>query len=204
MSAGVTNAATCKPEDYGALHDGTHDDTSAVQKAIDACRDGGTIVLGSGTYLSGPLTLGSEQTFEVDKGATLLGIADHERYRDAGGRTVVPLLSAKDAHDIVLTGEGTIDGQGVGWWPAFRAAKAEGHEQDYPRPKMIVFYQRDKSEGHQAYLAEFADVPSGAFAIFKRRGRRLDNSRPGRLSKYRRDRSFRPQYAVSESEHRRG
>ena len=139
MSAGVANAATCKPEDYGAPHDGTHDDTSAVQKAIDACRDGGTIVLGSGIYLSGPLTLGSEQTFEVDKGATLLGIADHERYRDAGGRTVVPLLSAKDAHDIVLTGEGTIDGQGVGWWPAFRAAKTEGHEQDYPRPKMIVF-----------------------------------------------------------------
>lgn len=134
--ASGAEAKTCEPEAYGALHDGKHDDTAAIQKAIDACAAGDRIVLGQGVYLSGPLTLGSGDTFEVAKGATLLGTADHAAYRDGGGRTVVPLLSAHDASDITLTGEGTIDGQGQSWWKEFRAAKAAGR--DMLRPKMIV------------------------------------------------------------------
>ena len=91
-----------------------------------------------GVYLSGPLTLSSGDTFQVARGATLLGTADHDAYRDADGKMVVPLISAHSAHDIALTGEGTIDGQGASWWKAFRAAQAAGSTDLPQRPKMIV------------------------------------------------------------------
>jgi parallel beta-helix repeat protein len=42
------------PEAYGAYRDGTHDDTAAIQAAINAAaaNGGGTIVLGNGVYLT--------------------------------------------------------------------------------------------------------------------------------------------------------
>lgn len=135
---GVAAARTCTPEAHGAVHDGRHDDTAAIQKAIDGCGAGDEILLSKGVYLSGPLELSSGDTLVVAKGATLLGTADHDAYRDRRGRTVVPLLSARDAHDITLAGRGTIDGQGASWWSAFRAAEAAGRKPPL-RPKMIVF-----------------------------------------------------------------
>lgn len=133
----AADAKVCRPEDFGGVADGKYDNTAAIQKAIEACGAGDEIVLNAGTYLSGPLTLSNGDTFVVAKGATLLGTADHAAYRDRDGRTVVPLIGARRAHDITLTGEGTIDGQGASWWSEFRAARARG-EEGAPRPKMIV------------------------------------------------------------------
>jgi polygalacturonase len=135
LAAGA-EARTCRPEDHGAAHDGKRDDTTAIQKAIDECGTGDEILLGQGVYLSGPLTLGSGDTFVVAKGAMLLGTPDHEAYRDAGGRMIAPLIGARGAHDITLTGEGAIDGNGQSWWTEFRAARAAGSQTD--RPKLIV------------------------------------------------------------------
>lgn len=135
----AANARTCRPEEHGAVHDGTHDDTAAIQKAIEECGPGDEIVLGTGVYLSGPLTLSSGDTLVVEKSATLLGTPDHNAYRDRDGRTVTPLISARNASDITLTGEGTIDGNGSSWWTEFRAARAAGG--DMQRPKMIVLSQ---------------------------------------------------------------
>jgi polygalacturonase len=136
LCATAANAKTCRPEDFGAVHDGTHDDTAAIQKAVDACGAGDEILLGTGTYLSGPLTLSDGDTFVVAKGSTLLGTPDHNAYRDHDGRTVTPLIAARKARNITLTGEGTIDGNGASWWSEFRAARAAGG--DMQRPKMIV------------------------------------------------------------------
>ena len=73
----------CDVKKYGAMGDGTTKDTAAIQKAVDECsagKGGGTVVLDAGTYVSAPILLKSNMTFELKKGATLLGSPDHEDY----------------------------------------------------------------------------------------------------------------------------
>ena len=54
--------------DYGAKPDSTTLNTASIQKAIDnaaASKDGGTITLKPGTYLTGSLFLKSNTTFYI-------------------------------------------------------------------------------------------------------------------------------------------
>ncbi|MGI5455582.1 pectinesterase family protein [Streptomyces sp. CA-249302] len=115
----------CKPTAYGAKADGTTKDTAALQKAINACAGKGTVELTSGKYLSGPLTLAGDLTFQLDSGATLLASQDTADYPVTGGK-LAPLLSASDAKNLTITGAGTIDGQGAPWWAVIKAEKAAG------------------------------------------------------------------------------
>lgn len=66
--------------DYGAVGDGAHMDTAALQAAIDACGVGETVYLSAGTYLSGALFLHSDMELYLAKGAILLGSEDPEAY----------------------------------------------------------------------------------------------------------------------------
>jgi polygalacturonase len=111
----------CDPAQFGARADGIAKDTKAIQAAIDACaaKGGGTVRLTKGVYLSAPIILKSDITLDVAKGATLLGSPDHGDYRQmlvfrAKGQQ--SLISAANAHNIAITGGGTIDGNGAGWW----------------------------------------------------------------------------------------
>jgi polygalacturonase len=117
----------------GALADGTTSNTAAIQKTIDAvaATGGGTVVVPEGRFLTGPLTLASGINLHLDKGATLLIENDIERYPVSQGRAV-NCISVAGAHDIKLSGEGTIDGQGEPWWKAFRSKKTLVH-----RPYMV-------------------------------------------------------------------
>jgi len=139
--AQVARARSCAPEAFGAKHDGVADDTAALQKALDACADGGAVRLGAGTYLSGPLFLHSHQTLEVAKGAVLQATSDHARFLPATGAPLA-LVNAKGGQDIALVGEGVIDGAGQTWWPATRAAKAAGTAEP-PRPRLILLSDVD-------------------------------------------------------------
>ncbi|HEY9125961.1 MAG TPA: glycosyl hydrolase family 28-related protein, partial [Acidobacteriaceae bacterium] len=105
-------AATCNVKDYGAKGDGATKDTAAIQTAIDACvkKGGGTVVLAAGTYVSAPIVLGSRITLHLEKGATLLGSPDHADYPPKVEFKVPdaqPLISATNARNIAITGEGT-------------------------------------------------------------------------------------------------
>src|ERR1700761_5429655 len=76
-SARPAHAATvCSAKSYGAAGNGTTKDTAALQKAITACAGGGVAELTAGSYLSGPLTLPSGITLQIDAGATLLATQD--------------------------------------------------------------------------------------------------------------------------------
>ncbi len=135
----------CNPRAYGARGDGVSKDTAAIQAAIDACerQGGGTVRLTAGIYLSAPIVLKSNITLLLDKGATLLGSADHGDYppktefREPGLQS---LVSATNAVNVAITGEGVIDGNGESWWQMARSIKNAGvMGSDHPRPRLVVF-----------------------------------------------------------------
>lgn len=146
ISASVAHAsASCDPRSYGAKGDGATKDTVAIQKAIDACavKGGGTVVLHAGTYVSAPIVLKSNTTLQLDKGATLLGSPDHGDYPAITMfrlPDLQPLVSATNASNVAITGDGTIDGNGETWWAMARSIKNAGIlGGEHPRPKLIIF-----------------------------------------------------------------
>jgi polygalacturonase len=140
-----TASTVCDPHAYGAKADGIARDTTAIQRAVDACekRGGGTVRLSAGTWLSAPIVLKSKITLQLDKGATLLGSPNHDDYPSitefkAPGRR--SLVSATNATDVSITGEGTIDGNGQSWWDEARLVKDHGvMGSDHTRPRLVVF-----------------------------------------------------------------
>jgi polygalacturonase len=135
----------CNPRAFGAKGDGVSKDTSAIQAAIDACakQGGGTVRLIAGTYLSAPIVLKSNITLQLDKGATLLGSANHADYPPLVMfhlPDLQPLVSATNAVHVAITGEGGIDGNGESWWQEARAVRNAGVlGAGHPRPKLIIF-----------------------------------------------------------------
>ena len=141
------SSANCNPRVYGAKGDGVAKDTAAIQKAIDVCeqRGGGTVQLDAGTYLSAPIILKSNITLQLDKGATLLGSSDHADYppktefREPG---LQALVSATNASNVVIRGDGVIDGAGATWWwimvPEHVGSRVKMSTAD-PRPRLVVF-----------------------------------------------------------------
>jgi polygalacturonase len=146
LSGGALHAArTCNPRDFGAKGDGVSKDTTAIQSAIDACaaKGGGAVRLIAGTYLSAPIVLKSNIILQLDKGATLLGSSDHADYPpkiEFRLPTLQPLVSATNAQNVAITGEGTIDGNGESWWQMARTVHDAGvMGNPHPRPRLIVF-----------------------------------------------------------------
>jgi polygalacturonase len=138
-------ASLCDPRSFGAKGDGVTKDTVAIQTAIDACeqRGGGTVRLSVGTYLSAPIVLKSNITLNLTKNATLLGSSDHLDYpakTEFRAPGLQSLVSATDATNIAVTGEGVIDGAGETWWLMARSIKDSGIlGTDHPRPRLVVF-----------------------------------------------------------------
>jgi len=138
------SSAPCNPRQFGAKADGVTKDTVAIQAAIDSCAThGGTVVLSAGTYVSAPIVLKSNITLQLDKGATLLGSPDHADYPPMTifhVPDIQPLVSALNATNVAITGDGTIDGNGESWWIEARANKGSGIlGSSHPRPDLIIF-----------------------------------------------------------------
>ena len=108
------------PKSFGAKADGSHDDTNAIQQAIDKAffSGGGRIVLKNGVFLSGTIYLKSNISLEIDASACLLASPDinsygsdthHNRYRNEPELDRC-FIFAENADNIELCGNGIING----------------------------------------------------------------------------------------------
>lgn len=105
-------AAEYRVADFGAVGDGMTLDTDSVQAAVDrAYADGGgRVIVSEGRYLTGSILLRSGVELHLERGATLLGATNREHYRRQSRWYALVLAEAQ--HDIAITGQGEIDGQG--------------------------------------------------------------------------------------------
>lgn len=158
----TTAKETCavNVRDFGACGDGEHDDTTAIQTAINCLPAGGRLFFPEGKYSTAPLNLKSHIVIELSEGAVLLGNTDPERYPVIPGALVdietgepvqlgtwegnsIPmhqaLLFAEYAEDIRIVGRGVVDGnaQNSEWWVNVK-------EREIGRPR-ILFANRCKS-----------------------------------------------------------
>lgn len=102
--------------EFGAVGDGRTLNTRAIQEASAACQAAGSAVLRvpAGIFLTGIFELFGGTTLLVEKGARLLASPHLEDHLI--GTASVGLLFARDAQDIVLTGEGILDGNSRGFF----------------------------------------------------------------------------------------
>ncbi|HMF44872.1 MAG TPA: glycosyl hydrolase family 28 protein, partial [Polyangia bacterium] len=124
IPAGSFNVTT-----YGAVGDGKTNNTSAIQAALNAATSagGGTVTIPSGTFLSGPITIGSGTNLNLASGA-VLEMLPMSSYGSGDTAFITP--AASSTHDIAITGSGTIEGQGQAWWDAFAADSTVSRPQE--------------------------------------------------------------------------
>lgn len=101
--------------------------TTVLQDALNSTR---TVVLKEGVFLTGPLVVPSDTTLRLEKGSVLKFIDDFEAYPPVFTRwegvkcwCMHPCLWIKDAENVSLEGEGTLDGSGEAWWVEARAKR---------------------------------------------------------------------------------
>jgi hypothetical protein len=107
--------------DYGAAGDGSTNDTSAIQAAIDACTGtGGSVLLTNGNFVAGTLYLQSNMTFFIDTSASLNSTGNGNDYPKQSPPTTNnqllncrrAMLYAAGVTNLTIDGGGTIYGRG--------------------------------------------------------------------------------------------
>ena len=110
--------------DFGGIGDGVALNTDAFAKAVEAVssQGGGHVVVPSGIWLTGPVCFRSNVDLHLEEGAVLLFSDDPSLYpvidvnfEGLDTRRCISPLYAKDCHDISITGDGIIEGNGDGW-----------------------------------------------------------------------------------------
>jgi len=135
---------------YGAVDNPKISSTDAFRRAIADCQKagGGTVRVPAGHYLTGPLDLVNDMTLQIDRGAVVLFDTDRANYPDITSRWEGltesgphPLIFANGLHNIALTGQGTIDGQGALWWANMDMAEHGNARPNRPLRRRPVLVQ---------------------------------------------------------------
>jgi parallel beta-helix repeat protein len=124
----VVSDNTFNVRNYGAVGDGKHLDSPAINKAIEAAvkAGGGRVLIPAGTYLSGSIHLQSNINLHIDTGATILGAPQEmNAYDETEPYSFGPyqdgahsyfhnsLIWGENLVNVFITGNGFIDGGGI-------------------------------------------------------------------------------------------
>ena len=138
---------------YGARGDGSTDDVTAIQKAIDACsQQGGRVVFPSGyTFYTSSVEIKKDVEMHLEKGAVLKATSDIDGYirpcnmindpetalvgNPVTEKPSFVFIYGKKADNCSITGEGTIDGNCYTFVERQNEYYVTGNF--YPRPTMI-------------------------------------------------------------------
>ena len=133
----LKESACLNVKTFGAVGDGVHEVTGALQAAISCCPAQGTVYVPKGTYLTRPLFLKSDLTLYLEQGAVLLGVADRNAYPILPGMirteegevnfgtwegnpldSFASLITMMNCHNVNLIGEGALNGNAdqSDWW----------------------------------------------------------------------------------------
>lgn len=148
-------SACINVKDFGATGDGTTDDTTAVQSAINCLPKKGVLLFPEGRYLCRPLCLKSDVTLYLTDNATILGSTDRSGYpvlpgeicdATTGEKIQVgtwegnpvtmhqSLIFGEHISNVHIVGRGCIDGnaQNSTWW-------VDVKNQPIGRPRLAFF-----------------------------------------------------------------
>jgi polygalacturonase len=112
--------------DFGAKGDGITMNTKAINDAIKNinANGGGTVVIPSGLWLTGPIELLDNVNLYTEKNALVLFTDDYNAYsiintsfEGMNTRRCQSPISARNATNIAITGSGVFDGSGDAWRP---------------------------------------------------------------------------------------
>jgi len=112
--------------DFGGFGDGYTLNTTAFKNAIDALskKGGGQLTVPAGVWFTGPIELVSNINLHLDKGALILFSPDFKLYplvntvfEGLETRRCQSPISARNAWNVAITGEGSINGSGEAWRP---------------------------------------------------------------------------------------
>lgn len=121
--------------DFGAKADGETLNTEAINNAIKVVSEkgGGKVVIPEGLWLTGPVVLQNNVNLHVEKNALVLFSGDADLYplvrTSFEGLDMLRCqspISAMNAENIAITGDGVLDGSGDSWRPVKRNKMTDG------------------------------------------------------------------------------
>ncbi len=129
---------------YGAVADGYTINSTAINKAIEACskQGGGTVIIPAGSFVTGPIIMKSNINLHLQKGALVIFSSVFDQYPlvissfegvDAA-RCQSPVV-AENIENIAITGKGIMNGNGFYWRPLKKEKVTESqwknHQKEY-------------------------------------------------------------------------
>lgn len=150
-----------------ALDAAQEDSGAELQRKIDAAaaKGGGRVTVGPGVHDCGTLWLKSGVELHLEKGAVLRGPSDWRAYDDVDDQRIGKrpegskkvFIAAFDAVNVAITGEGTIDGQGLCFYDVNSASNGNFFAKPpHPRPRMLEFF---RCKGVRLEGVELKDSP---------------------------------------------
>lgn len=131
-------------KELGADTSGKNKCTDLINKTIEKAHaeGGGTLYFPAGEYLTAAINMKSNITLHVEAGAVIRFSDQFQdympfmrvRWEGIFMNTFAPLINARNAQNISITGRGTLDGQGAKWWsfdlPIIKQTRTTGKATD--------------------------------------------------------------------------